>query len=571
MASRRGIPRTALQRGAWALLALCCVVSIPSASSQEDGLESFGETLDVVVVEVQAVVTDSKGRRVTGLGREDFRLLVDGRETAIEYFSEVREGRELPAADGRTLTEEPAETPAPSTDAAAATAPGDPVATNYLVFVDDYFAIRRHRNVVLRGVEERLPELPAEDRMAVVAFDGEEIDVLTPWTAAREEAARGLERASKRPAHGLLRAHERLRRGEEGPWTDPVVQEDELRRVLTSVRSTLRMMPRPEGRKVLLLLGGGWPVRTLVPTTEEPEGSPFGALPTTSTWEGRFDDRRLVHDLADAANLLGYTLYPVEVQGLRPGQSQVEQEGVATDPETGLAEAGTSPFTGEIFRQGTLRFLAHRTGGRALLYDERVRALEAVVADTRTYYSLGFTPRLRGDGSRHAVRLEVRRPGLEVRARTGFRDVSRTEELDLLAESALRFGGVEGSDEEASGAVPEEGNLAVSVGDGRRSGRRTMEMPLRVDVPWGEVALLPGPGGLVTHLEIRVAVRDRQGSVSEVARIPLRLRRESRPDPGTVLRWETDLTVRRERHDLVVTLYDAQSGRVMTRVVSVEP
>lgn len=566
MAESEGLARTILQ----VFVAICCFIAAPDLSSQEDSPGGFGETLDVVVVEVQAVVTDSDGRRVAGLGREDFRLLVDGRETAIEYFSEVREGRELPAPDGGTPTEEPAEIPEPSTDAAA-TAPGDRVATSYLVFVDDFFAIRRHRNVVLRGLEERLPELPAEDRMAVVAFDGEEIDVLTPWTSSREEAARGLERASKRPAHGLLRAHERLRRGEEGPWTDPVVQEDELRRVLTSVRSTLRMMPRPEGRKVLLLLGGGWPVRTPVPTTEEPEGSPFGGLPTTSTWEGRFDDRRLVHDLADAANLLGYTLYPVDVQGLRPGQSQVAQEGVATDPETGQAEAGTSPFTGEIFRQGTLRFLAHRTGGRALLYDERVRALEAVVADTRTYYSLGFTPRLQGDGSRHAVRLEVRRPGLEVRARTGFRDVSRTEDLDLLAESALRFGGAEGADGEASGAVPEEGNLAVSVGDGHRSGRRTMEMPLRVDVPWGDVVLLPGPGGLVAHLEIRVAVRDRQGSVSEMARIPVRLRRESRPDPGTVLRWETELTIRRERHDLVVTLYDAHSGRVMTRVVSVEP
>ncbi|HEX6200981.1 MAG TPA: hypothetical protein VF150_12005, partial [Thermoanaerobaculia bacterium] len=237
----------------------------------------------------------------------------------------------------------------------------------------------------------------------------------------------------------------------------------------------------------------------------------------------------------------------------------------------GLAQVGTSPFTGEIFRQGTLRFLAHTTGGRALLYDERARALEAVVADTRTYYSLGFSPRLQGDGSHHEVRLEVRREGLRVRARTGFRDVSRTEELDLLAESALRFGGVEGGGGDGPAAVPEEGKLAVSLGEARRRARGTMEVPLRVDVPWGEVTLLPGKGGLVAHLEIRVAVRDREGSVSEMARIQVPLERERRPDPRTVLRWETDLTLRRERHDLVVTLYDALSGQVMTRVVSVEP
>jgi VWFA-related protein len=553
------------------LAGLSGLASGPRAASQEGALETFGETLDVVVVEVQAVVTDRDGRRVTGLEREDFRLLVDGRETAIEYFSEVLDGRELPAAAGGTVTEVPSEVLEPSADAAAALAPGDPVVTNHLVFVDDYFAIRSYRDVVLRGIEERLPELPPEDRMAVVAFDGEEIDVLTPWSTSREEAARALARASKRPAHGLLRAHERRRRGEDGPWTDPVVQEDELRRVLTAVRSALRMMPRPDGRKIVLLLGGGWPIRSLVPTTEEAEGSPFRGLPTTSTREGRFDDRTLVHHLADAANLLGYTLYPVDVQGLRSEQSQAAADEVATDQETGLAQVGTSPFTGEIFRQGTLRFLAHTTGGRALLYDERARALEAVVADTRTYYSLGFSPRLQGDGSRHEVRLEVRREGLRVRARTGFRDVSRTEELDLLAESALRFGGVEGAGGGGPAAVPEEGKLVVSLGEARRRARGTMEVPLRVDVPWGEVTLLPGKGGLVAHLEIRVAVRDREGSVSEMARIPVPLERERRPDPRTVLRWETDLTLRRERHDLVVTLYDALSGQVMTRVVSVEP
>ncbi|MFY9825785.1 MAG: hypothetical protein WAM82_30705, partial [Thermoanaerobaculia bacterium] len=46
----------------------------PPASS------SFGESIDVRVVNVEAVVTNRKGGRVPGLTAADFRLLVDGRE-----------------------------------------------------------------------------------------------------------------------------------------------------------------------------------------------------------------------------------------------------------------------------------------------------------------------------------------------------------------------------------------------------------------------------------------------------------------------------------------------------------
>lgn len=559
--------------GARLLFVLACLVIGPPIPAQEDpggpgGPEGvaggFGETVDVVVVSVEAVVTDRAGDRVTGLGRDDFRLLVDGRETPVEYFSEVRDGQEVATSDGGRLSEvTPPEDEAGAP--AAGVAEGEPAVTNHLVFIDDYFGLRNYRNTVLRGLRERLERLPAADRMAIVAFDGEDLDVLASWTSSREELARVLDGALRRPAHGLLRAHERRRRGEEGPWIDSRVQERELERVLTAVRSTLQIVPRPEGRKVLLLLSGGWPTHT-VGVTAEAEGSPFPELPSGATWEGQFDDRALVAAMADSANLLGYTVYPVDVNGLRGAQNLAEAESTVTDPETGQPVATTSPNSTEILRQGTLRFLAHETGGRALLFAERARALESVVADTRTYYSFGFTPRLQGDGTRHEVRLEVRRPGLRVRARSGYRDVSRAAELDLLAEAALRF---DPEREGGGGAV--ESPLVVTLGEPRRKERRTMDVLLRVDVPYREITLLPAGDALVARLEIRVAVRDRYGEMSEMARVPLTIAREAPPPPGKVLRWESDLTLRRERHDLVVSLYDAVSGEVMTERVSVEP
>ena len=50
----------------------------------------FDEVIDVRVVNLEVVVTDRSGNRVTGLGPEDFELFVDRRAQDIQYFSEVR-------------------------------------------------------------------------------------------------------------------------------------------------------------------------------------------------------------------------------------------------------------------------------------------------------------------------------------------------------------------------------------------------------------------------------------------------------------------------------------------------
>ncbi|HEY4564566.1 MAG TPA: hypothetical protein VIJ36_16400, partial [Thermoanaerobaculia bacterium] len=78
---------------AWPLALLLSALSLSSAArAAEDVPPSFGESIDVRVVNVEAVVTDRQGKRVNGLKPEDFRLRVDGKEVPVEYFSEVRDG-----------------------------------------------------------------------------------------------------------------------------------------------------------------------------------------------------------------------------------------------------------------------------------------------------------------------------------------------------------------------------------------------------------------------------------------------------------------------------------------------
>lgn len=68
---------------------------LDDGSTAEDAVllnaSAMGERLDVRLVELYVVVTDGEGRPVTGLSRNDFRLLQDGREQEISGFDDAGE------------------------------------------------------------------------------------------------------------------------------------------------------------------------------------------------------------------------------------------------------------------------------------------------------------------------------------------------------------------------------------------------------------------------------------------------------------------------------------------------
>src|SRR5436305_6318350 len=123
---------------------------------------TFSGSVDVRLVNVEAVVTDAKGERVRGLSVNDFVLEVDGQVVPIEYFSEM---------DGSRAVSPP---PAPATaEAVPPPAPSQALAgRSLLVFIDDLFSVGQQRDRMLEALERDLKLLRPEDRMAIVAFFG---------------------------------------------------------------------------------------------------------------------------------------------------------------------------------------------------------------------------------------------------------------------------------------------------------------------------------------------------------------------------------------------------------------
>ena len=153
------------------------------------------EEVVVRVINLEAVVTDRDGIRVPELSRDDFVLYVDGEEVEIDYFTEIREGNVIDSASGV-----PDLSGVPN------------VGANFLIFIDEFFPIGRDKEQVLRAIAERVGDnMQSNDRIAIVAWNGEGIETIIDWTSSVDEASAAMEVALERESFGLRREQERRR------------------------------------------------------------------------------------------------------------------------------------------------------------------------------------------------------------------------------------------------------------------------------------------------------------------------------------------------------------------------
>ena len=530
-------------------LAALLLLASPALAQQEDLPAVFSEVIDVRVVNVEVVVTDKRDNRVHGLKAPDFELLVDGEQTPIDYFTEIRDG-----IARHTTDDDVAGVPS--------LGPDTPLATNFLIYIDDLFSIERDRNRVLDRLEEDLGELGPADRVAAVAFDGSSVETLTAWTNSPSQMENALDRARGRPAHGLKRRRE-LRMADSdneslsqleqstGPREDArrlasraaIYYEeklsDQLERSVLAATATMRRFANPRGRKVMLLLAGGWPRSVNVYA--------LGRRPQddTEAIDHRVaSEHALYGPLVSTANLINFTLYPVDVPAAAGGRE---------NPLRGRER--------QYQLRSTLQQLAAPTGGVPMLAAQRDTALSRVIADTRSYYWLGFEPQRREDDAFHEIVVRtVGRAGLDVRTREGYVDMSRDREIAMTAEGTLLFGD-----------LPDALPLDVRLGAPVRAGRGRMSVPMEVTIPLDEVEFLPADDQSQSVLEVRVAVMDDSGNRAEVSLERFPVAGPEQPQPGQVFYYETDLQLRRREHTVLVTVRDPLTGTTLAARGEISP
>ncbi len=312
------------------------------------------------VIRVDVTVIDRRGNPVTDLVPEDFEVRDDGQPQPITSFKLV-EARGLPT-DALSL-------PIRGPEHAAAEAARDDVRV-FLFFWDEYH-IAEHRSTLIAKEALTRVMLNAFGPTDLVAI----MDPLTPTDAIRFTRDR---RELANQVHAL-----KGRRGVYFPRS--LVEEEHLRApsgyggievirqqvTTSSIRAAANFLGTlKEGRKSLVLIS-----ETLGPT------------------RGTSEYSEVVRDLIRAANDTNTAIYVFDPRGLQVSGRMSDM----------------------------LATIAYGTGGQPILTNDFAGRFErAVVNPASAFYLLGYAKEVAADGRFHEIKVRVKRPGLEVRARAGY-------------------------------------------------------------------------------------------------------------------------------------------------------
>ncbi|HET9315494.1 MAG TPA: VWA domain-containing protein [Vicinamibacteria bacterium] len=365
---------------------------------------------EVEVITIDAVVVDKDGRPVTGLAREEFRVLEDGTPREIVSFEAYERGETQAEEEGRSA-------PAPI---AANTRGTELRGRAFALLLDDVFTA---------------PQVSGEVRKAAESFlrhsvgPGDEVTIATTsgdayWSAGLPEGLQDLLAVAARfkgrdrtgrygtqeyiaePPPGMRGGQLEFRRMTElqaygivrgAPGDKALAHEiDDIRvrrmkTTLAAVRRQLDALATVRGRKSLILMSPGF----------------FQ------------DDTPDIRETAAASRRANTALYFIDVRGLEP-----QKIFSAADPVSAGGPTLTA-FSGEdsernLVTSGTEN-LAQDTGGFSSRHTDFARATARIADDSRAYYLLGIHP-ADGKGPRdwRKLTVEVTRPGLKVRSRRGY-------------------------------------------------------------------------------------------------------------------------------------------------------
>lgn len=524
------------------------VAGLASCAVLQAAPPQFGELIEVNVVNVDVHVTDRDGRPVTGLRREDFEVSEDGKRMEVTNFRVVTPGPQ-PAAGG------PREVPShqPAAGSGSRSDPQLPAEErlHLIVYVDNFNLEPAHRGRVLQQLRGFLKDLGPDDRVMVVTSDLG-LTIHLPFTSDRAALETALKEIESLGTQGQERANERRQaltrvlhireavRVMDGPCSRMILApvesyaettRQEVLRSINTMTVLVNSLSGVPGRKAMLHVSDGLPV---TPGEEVYQlmaeicggGTASGVVDVADPdllGPGQYKGREAILDaqrystvedfnkLAAHANANRVTLYTLQASGLAGMPSASAQWGV---DETMLAQLPNIHSVAASNLRSSLTLMASETGGRAILDANDVTAdLRRIKDELGSYYSLGYSPAHSGDGREHRIEVKVRRPGLQVRHRKGYRDKPALERAVDRTLAAV-YHGFEDNPLE----------VAVEVGQQTKAEGTLVSVPIKLRIPLFKLGIFPQPDQTFRgRLRLLVSTRDGKGGVSPIRQVEVPL------------------------------------------------
>jgi VWFA-related protein len=418
-------------------LALAALAGLPGngllAGQQQPAAPSFRSSVNLVLVDV--VVRDRKGAIVSGLSRDDFQLIEDGKPQQILTFAfEQIESSSPPIERAALLAGSAASAAVPRVAAPAAAptvtaTPSAPLTSEdvaghrLLTLLFDTSSmqpedVQKATDEAIKWVDEKMT--PAD--LVAVATIGSSLQVLSDFTSSKEQVRSVLQAfsAADGTAYATVDASTQASDEASANATDDSTTTDVSAQELDTFNNDVRL-------RALKTLA-----EALAPIQQKKAILYFSSGMQRNGTDNQIELRAAVN----AAVRANVAIYPVDSRGLQavvPGGSARQGSRGGIGAFNGSAVA--SQFTQLAAQQETLTTLAADTGGTAFLdSNDFGEAFGQVTKDISSYYILGYAstnPDKDGRYRRITVRLKNR--DVKVEAREGYyadRDFSHTAKGD---------------------------------------------------------------------------------------------------------------------------------------------
>ena len=532
--------------GAFATAFLLC--STNGVAQAQPAPETFGETIDVRVVNVDVWVTDRDGDPVTGLTAEDFEVREDGRPVELSNFFEFTDGLDAAAREREASTFRDRRPRQSDLDRFIPAEPPPPEhRLSLMVYIDNNNLTPTDRNRLLPFLRNFLSvQLSPYDRAMLAVYDQGRFEVALPFTT---EAWRVAEATGE--VAGVVGGRDRaesqrldiLREIDDDNvhmYYNAVMElirdfaarvRSEVDASIVNLENAIRTMAGLPGRKAVLYISNGLPMRPaedLFRALEErfddrrgrwratPGGSsasPRSIDAANASLEAyQYDLSRRFDDLASLANANGVTFHSVAAAGAR-------LSGMNT---ANLRFSNSIEFTRAANLEEPLLRLADRTGGRAIVNTRNFAGgLDRIASDLQNRYSLGYSATHVERGSTHRIEVELTdeakrryRGRLTLRHRDSYVDKSISSEMADLTLAALAM-------EEAANPMGVRIAPVPAAGSQAELENGDIQSRMLVTIPIGPLTLAPVADGHEARVRLWVQVMDEEARLSEVTEHPV--------------------------------------------------
>jgi len=521
--------------------------------------QQYGESIEVRVVNIDAVVTDRSGVSVRGLTKDDFEIFENGKKKEISNFLAVEE-----TAAGLDTPEARQQLAAQSQPAAR---------RHIVVFVDQSTLMPANRSQVAPALKGFLQQAmrPGDEVTLFTWSPG--LNMELPFTTDRAAAGAAIDRAAMQST-AAMDQQARLRRAEheiaEMPTdfevTAPKLNKGEtdevaaiqgqtpagkeqppyerglsaartfaeqvmfdMRRKTEAVKGVIGQMKSFEGKKLFVFVTQSFSTAEAKQIFEYLDSMKDafrnGKNQNPRAEAATFDDAPMLQDVISTANGSGVTLYPISASGKFSGIDSNDASIAAGAFNEGQGRVNQMQFVDQPLQQ-----IAGATGGVALTGSSDFKSgFDRILGDLTTYYSLGY----RADAEPHdavrkiEVRLKKKQPYL-VRTREAYVDRSVASEMNDAVMANLIYP-----------VSKNDLKITVSAGAPAPGAGDDVTVPVDVKVPTAALTLVPEGADLTGRISVYAAFFRRDGATSKVTKqeFPIRF-------PAASLARRKELTVK---------------------------